>query len=571
MTPPAAAGWSQDTGLVMTVVSVRIVARMSTTDHIASVPGPGPRSIAVDLAALAERYAASEPGTGPGGDPAPAATVVRDGWAEDRSGAAVEAPGWCRVRVHGPAGALDVALPTERTVADLSAELAAHLLPGAPLEAEGPWRLHRLGQREIDPAAPFGAALPRDGDVFHLTGDAVPAPALVVDDALDALGRAAGETGRWGPAGMTAAGVAGAVGVSSALTVALALVRPAGVALPLVLAACLLAAALVMRREDDGGEVARGAAAGAALPAWAGAGAALGRLAEAGTSGVWALAGVALAVGAAVAATAVPTLLPLWAAPAVTGVLLTVGGALVATGTLGTAGAAALVGTVVLLGSAAAPWVVARSERWSSPEPPPGGAEQLAGAARRTRATLTAVSLSVSAAVAVCVLVLALGAGGSGLGEGRTSMARWLAVALAVVVALRARRSRFALESGAMLVAGLLPLGVLALVAVLLVGDGGRWGLVAVLAAGAGRLRGAGGGGAPRRRRRRRGPGAADPAAGAQDHGDRGDRGRGLGAAAAARRPGRVRRGRRRRRLPVGGRRRRAQVAQACGVFVPLA
>ena len=476
-----AAGWWGGPGLVMGVVSVRIVARMSTTDHIASVPEPGPRSIAVDLAALADRYAAPEPGSEPGHEPA--FDRAPGGWAEEPTGAAVEVPDWCRVRVHGPDGALDVALPTGRTVADLCAELAAHLLPGAPLGAEGPWRLHRLGQREIDPAAPFGAALPRDGEVFHLTGEAVPAPALAVDDALDALGRAAGECGRWGPAGTTAAGVACAVGASCALTVALALVRPAGVALPLVLAACLLAAALVMRREDDGGEVARGAAAAAALSAWAGAGAALGRLTEAGTSGVWALAGLALAVGAAAAATAVPTLLPLWAAPAVTGVLLTVGGGLVATGTLGTAGAAALVGTVVLLGSAAAPWVVARTERWSSPEPPPGGAEQLAGAARRTRATLTAVSLSVSAAVAVCALVLALGVGDGDLGEGRTTMARWLAVALAVVVALRARRSRFALESGAMLVAGLLPLGVLALVAVLLVGDGARWSLVAALAA----------------------------------------------------------------------------------------
>lgn len=474
------AGWRCGSWLVMTVVSVRIVVPMSATDHISSLPGPTGRGVDVDLAALTARRT---PGAARGG-PEDLLVALRAPAAREDPGPAetAEAAAWCRVRVHGPAGALDVALPTGRTVADLGDELAAHLLPGAPLVASGAWRMHRVGQAALAPAAPFAAAHPRDGDVFHLSSAPEPEPARAVDDALDALGRAAGANGRWGPLAMTTAAATCAVGAAAALTTALALVDPAGVALPLLLAAALLAAALVVRRESDGGEGARGAAAGAALPAWAGAGAALGHLLGVGTSGTWALAGVGLAVGAAAAATAVPTLVPLWAAPAAAGVLLAVGGALVGAGWLTTAGAAALTGTVVLLGMAAAPWMVARSERWSSPQPLEGDEERIAALARRTRGLLSGVSVVAAAAVAVCAVVLATGVGNGGASAGQVLTGRWLAVALAAVVVLRARRSRFALDSGAMLMAGLLPLGVLALVAVLLGGAGARWGVVAALA-----------------------------------------------------------------------------------------
>lgn len=475
------AGWRCGSWLVMTVVSVRIVLPMSATDRISSLPGPIGRGVDVDLAALTARKAPSAAW----GEPDDLLAALRAPSAGRGPGAA-ETPdpaAWCRVRVHGPAGALDVALPTGRTVADLGDELAAHLLPGAPLVAAGEWRLHRVGQAALAPAAPFAAAHPRDGDVFHLTSAPEPEPARAVDDALDALGRAAGASGRWGPAGMTTAAATCAVGAAAALTAALALVDPAGAALPLLLAAGLLAAALVVRRESDGGEGARAVAAGAALPAWAGAGAALGHLLGVGASGTWALAGVGLAVGAAAAATAVPTLVPLWAAPAAAGALLAVGGALVGVGWLTTASAAAMTGTLVLLGTATAPWVVARSERWSSPQPPEGGEEEISALARRARGVLSAVSVVAAAAVAVCAVVLATGVGSGGASAGQVLMGRWLAVALAVVVVLRARRSRFSLDSGAMLMAGLLPLGVLGLVAVLLGGAGARWGVVAALTA----------------------------------------------------------------------------------------
>ncbi len=440
-------GWEVAPAVSIPVVSVRIVAAMSATHH---------------LPANATPVSPTSPGS----------RASEQTWQGD---------GWCRVRVHGPAGAVDVALPTSRTVADLCAELAGRLLPGAPLVAQAPFQLHRVGQTALDQGRPLAAADPREGEVFHLSPSPTPSPARVVDDALHTLGTSAGAAGVWAPATLAAAATTGAMVASVTLALAVATIVPGVPALPLLGAAALLAAALVIPHEATGSDVARATAAAAALPLWAGAGLALARATATSGPGTLALAGLALAVGAGAALGAVPTRAALWATPIAAGALVGAGGLLVAGGVTTSAGAAGVMGTVVLVAAAGAPWLIARSARWSSPHPGPVGREELTAAAARTRALITALSLAGAGALAACSLVLATS--GAGLSGGQVTMARWLALALALVAGLRARRTRFALESASMVTAAVLPLVALVLVVVALAAPGARWALVAALTA----------------------------------------------------------------------------------------
>ncbi len=443
-------GWRVAPAGATVVVPARIVAAMSATHHAPATPAPvAPPSAAPTL-------------LGPG--------ATGQTWPGEQ---------WCRVRVHGPAGALDVALPTARTVADLCAELTGRLLPGAPLVASTPFALHRVGQAALDQHLPLAAADPRDGEVFHLSPSPGPRPARVVDDALHTLGAAA--TGAWAPSTLAAAAATGAVLASAALALTLTAIAPGAPALQLLGAAALLAAALVIPHERTGSDVARTTAAAATLPLWVAAGLALARASATGTAGSLALAGLALAVGAGAALAAVPTRRFLWATPIAAGALVAVGGLLVASSTTTTAGAAGVMGAAVVAAAAGAPWVITRSARWSSPHPGPVRRERLTEVAVRTRALVTALSLAGAGALAVCALVLATS--GAGLSSGQVTMARWLALALALLAGLRARRTRFALESASMLTAAALPLVALLLVVVVPAATGARWVLVALVAA----------------------------------------------------------------------------------------
>lgn len=375
------------------------------------------------------------------------------------------APGWCRVRVHGPEGAVDVSVPTHRPVAEITGELVASLLPGAPLSSGGgAWHLHRLGRPALDPESTLGDALPRDGEDLHVTAGRVPEPAQRVDDALAALAEASSRAGRWTAGRLATAAGAAAVVASAGVALLLLQLRPAGPALPLLLATGLLTAALALRRSAPavdagsgsgsgaGSGSGSGAAALATLPAWLCAGLALARLLGTGALGALVLAALALALGAVVAVAAAPHLLAWWVLLATSGALAVLGGAVVASGLLGVQEAAAALGVVVLLVMAALPWAVARGPVWSAADVPAGQEEELARRGERTRHLLSAGTAAGAAAVSTCALVLA--ASGNG-------MQQWLAAVLAVLLVLRARRSRFVADSGPMLGGGLLVLVVL--------------------------------------------------------------------------------------------------------------
>lgn len=360
---------------------------------------------------------------------------------------------WRSVRVVGPAGAVDVTLPAARPVAELVDELVTSLLPRAPLAEPGrQWHLHRVGRAPLDPTTPLAAARLRHGEVLHLTPDPAPEPVGLVDDALDALARGASRDGRWtlGAAGAATGAAAIACAVGAAL---LTLLARTGPALPLLLAAGLLLAALWLRSQarsaaDLGSEV----AALATLPAWTCAGIATARLLGGEAHQQLLLAGLTLAAGALAAAVVAPHRLPWWAFAGTAGATVAVGGGVVAADLLDARRAAAVLGTVLLVVVASLPWLVTRTASWSEPAPEAREEASLLARARFTRGLLSGVTAAVAGAVSVCATMLAVS---------EDDRARWLAAALAVVLGLRARRSRFVADSLAMIVSAALPLALL--------------------------------------------------------------------------------------------------------------
>ena len=114
------------------------------------------------------------------------------------------ADSWCTVRVRGPRGGVDVALPASQTVAETVDELAARLLPGAPLGRPGEtWYLHRLGRPPFHPSARLVEVDLRDGESLHLSPHPMPRPAQPVDDGLVALAEGAARAPRWSPTAVT--------------------------------------------------------------------------------------------------------------------------------------------------------------------------------------------------------------------------------------------------------------------------------------------------------------------------------------------------------------------------------
>ncbi|PPK91916.1 type VII secretion system (Wss) protein YukD [Kineococcus xinjiangensis] len=353
---------------------------------------------------------------------------------------------WLNVKVVTPTGALDITLPDSRPVAEIIDELTSRLAPGAPLSAPaGGWHLHRLGGAAFRPGQPLAALKLRDGDVLYLSAERTPDPARPVDDRLLVMAEGAGLAGRWNPRSMSAFATAATALTAAAAVAAAHLALPGVAALPLVLAAGLLTAAVALRRtRTAAGE----AAALASLPAWAGAGLSAATFWSAGVAAHATLAGVGLLLGALAAAAVAPQRMPwwsfTWAAAGVTAALATLSG----TRALALGQAAAITAVMLLLLSAALPWLITRSGVWSAPARRAGttDAAGLRVLARAHRQLLNAVTAAFSAGIAACAALLIFS--GDPLQQG-------LAAALAVVTGLRARRSSFAVESGSMLAAAL--------------------------------------------------------------------------------------------------------------------
>ena len=376
------------------------------------------------------------------------------------------------LRVAGPGGAVDLAVPAELPVVDLVCQLVDRLAAGAPLGDPGDvWVLHRLDGRALPASQSVDGAQVLDGETLHLTRAAPPPASVRVDDPLQVLADAARLAPRWDPRAVEVA-AAVAVGLAAVVAVGLSLLVPfAGPALPLLLGGGLLAGALALSSSGSGAAAAATAAAAGAVVALGAAGlaAAAGRPAAA-TLTAATLAGVAL--GGCAAGAVLPARVRWWvavAAGAGTGALAL---GLVGTQVVAAAAAAGVTAVAWLVLLAALPWLVARRAPWRRPDAPAAGTVgALSAAAVRTRRVLDGVAVGGAVAVAAAGGYLAL------VGDG---LAQGLAAALAVVVAARARRSAFLVDSAAQLLAGGL---VGAALAARLATGGGTTARLAVLAA----------------------------------------------------------------------------------------
>ncbi|GAA4836305.1 hypothetical protein GCM10023201_26380 [Actinomycetospora corticicola] len=399
---------------------------------------------------------------------------------------------WCTVRVRGPEGAVDAALPADATVAEVVDELAARLLPGAPLVrgADGrPWYLHPTGAGPLPPGVSLESAGVRDGDVLHLGPWPMPRPAQPVDDGLVALAAGASRAPRWTVRRVGVLVTTLLVAVS-AVGAAVSLAVPGGPLVPLALAALLLGLAALQRRARPTTPLDAAPAADlptlgaglASLPAWVAAGVAVGLAVRGGLSPVLTLAGSALAVGAGAAWLVLGERGPWWAAAGTLGVGVSLPSALVAGGVLPAPRAIAVALTLWLVLLVALPWLVTRSRTWIEPR---ADAEHLVDHAAATRHTLDAAVSAGSAAAAVGLWVLATSSGGG--------IVLGFCLAVSATAALRARRSLFVGESASVVGAGVVGLGGVGWALVLTGGPGVR-GVVAVVAVAAvGALVGLGG------------------------------------------------------------------------------
>ncbi|WP_433800090.1 EsaB/YukD family protein [Actinomycetospora sp. CA-084318] len=400
---------------------------------------------------------------------------------------------WCTVRVCGPEGAVDAALPADATVAEVVDELAARLLPGAPLVrgADGrPWYLHRTGAGPMPPGISLEAAGVRDGDVLHLGPWPMPRPAQPVDDGLVALAEGAGRLPRWTVRRVGVLVTALLVAVA-AVGASLSLAVPGGPLVPLALAGMLLGLAALQRRTrattpldgpPPGADLPTLGAALASLTAWTAAGVAGGLVARGGLPLVLTLAGSALAVGAASAWLVVGERGSWWAAAGTLGAGFSLPSALVAGGLLPAPRAIAVALTVWLVLLVALPWIVTRSRTWIEPRE---DAEHLLDHAAATRRTLDLAVLAGSTAAAVGLWVLATSSGGG--------IVLGFCAAVAVTAVLRARRSVFVGESASAVGAGVVGLAGVAWAVVLGGGPVGRAVVAAVAVAVIGGLVGLGG------------------------------------------------------------------------------
>jgi type VII secretion integral membrane protein EccD len=284
----------------------------------------------------------------------------------------------CRITVVGPSRRVDIALPGHVPFADLFPAVARYAgLDGPEAAAEqGGWVLQRLGQEPFTAAmTPLQAGL-RDGEMIYLRPHRAQLPQLAFDDVADVIATGVSDQpGRWSP--VHTRRLALGAGAAALLAGAVVILR-AGPPWPVpvlaaaaVAVALLVAAAAAARAAGDSGT---GAVLGYAAAPYAFLAALLG---VARTTGLGHLGAEALLAGfAAVAVTAViaaAATAETWVffGLAVAALLGTLGAWLQYTfGTLGLAGAAAVIVAPTLALTPLIPAVSFRMARMTLPPVP---------------------------------------------------------------------------------------------------------------------------------------------------------------------------------------------------------
>jgi type VII secretion integral membrane protein EccD len=377
--------------------------------------------------------------------------------------------GFCRITVVTPRRRLDLAMPAHLACAELLPEVVRLSGEADQGPAPRPWVLGRLGEPPLAPERTLAEHGVYDGDLLYLRAAAQPADPVVVDDLVETIAEAVDRRGgHWNAgtwhrfalaaaavllgAGAVAAGVGGGrlAGAGAATGLGAGPGGAAGLgALAAGVALALLLAALGLRRLLRQ-PVAAAALALAALPWAALAGADLGARAVAAGSGPWAplaagaggLLAAALAAAGAVPAVAGPCL-----AVALPAAALALGAGAVATAAATPVEAAAVLAVALLPVVGALPRLAIALAGIS-----PGDEDaEVAVQAERAKVAVghgLLIWLLGGAAVALAAALAVLAAAGG-------TMARCLAAAVAVSVALRARGFR--------LVGEVLPLALAAL------------------------------------------------------------------------------------------------------------
>ncbi len=351
----------------------------------------------------------------------------------------------CRLVIHGPSSRVELAVPAYVPLADLLPVFLTHL--GGELAtsglAHGGWVLQRLGEPPLEEDLGIAALGLCDGDAVHLRPRADQLPPVDFDDLVDGVAAATAERGGAWAAEHTRLAVLVLAGL--AMAVGLAMIPGVGPAVRAALVAGAAAAALLL-----GGTAAAHAAGDGTLGALLAAGglgcAGLAGLAlAAGTGPVPSgpalltapgllLAGMAVAVAAALACWLVGSARPAWVATAGAAALAGGGGALAALAGIGAVGAAAVVLTATLALGVAVPGAAARMAGLRIAPLPATAAEfqqdidpepsrELQRRAGRADAYVSALYLGAAAVCTGCLLVL-----------GRTP--GWAAPALAGTAAL---------------------------------------------------------------------------------------------------------------------------------------
>lgn len=412
--------------------------------------------------------------------------------------------GMSRITVVGPVRRVDLAVPSRAPLAEVLPDLVR--LSGTPeLELWPPaWAFGRLGEAPLDPERSLAEHGVFDGEVLYLTDVAAPVGPAVVDDLVqvvrDEVDRRGGQwselaqrrllgasawawlvagaallaVGLWvrdGPAATWAPGRAGAVAPAAGLAVGALLALAAallGRRLSQPLPAKVVALAALPYAAVGGAGLAAepGRGLGAAELAAAALGLAGGAVAAAAAVPALGLAMVGLAAGALLAAAAAGLVMAAGASPAQAAALLVV----------------AWVGATVLLPALAARMVRLAALRDLPPDDAGGVVAAERGRVELGHRLLASLLAAGGASLAGGVAVLAFS---------RDGFARWLAVAVVVAIALRARLFRFTAEVLPLALAALA--GVACMVAVLAAqalrgGPGAGAALALVLAVGAGLL-----------------------------------------------------------------------------------
>jgi type VII secretion integral membrane protein EccD len=354
-----------------------------------------------------------------------------------------ETTGLCHVSVQGPRSRVDLALPAQVPILELSPVLATLCQAGPAngqnghnghrsAHAEGTppaWSLTRVGSEPFQLTSTLAEVGVLDGEVLHLV-DVARWRGPAISDVSEAVAGALEDSRRWpGSVGTWLTAVWGAICLAAA---AASFIRAAGPGagtgvLALVGTGALVCMALippvVSTRLPARSALLAGAVAFAAVAGWALAGS------DGGAAGV-----SAAAAGAAIALVAVTAVAPAAAGVALVAAVVTVGAGAVARG----AGATQVAALMVVGGALVLRLWPAVVSRALSALVPAGGANQAEAAARRSRAMLA--SLTAGTAILLLASAFVLMQSGNGFAVG-------LAAIAALALLLRSETYRYVPEA----------------------------------------------------------------------------------------------------------------------------